>query len=198
MPRGLYPASKAESRVQRIVIWNCETCNNGSSDDDVHFRNVVSIAGDATAAVNELWAGPIGRSFGKGDGGRRAKDVLALMEPATHVGENRYMVYPGRDPRILGTLRKIIRGLSHYHGLRSAVADDEVLVDVLKVDFPEDLLQRLRSGHAEPDILDYRYGPIDDMPGMESAWLLRFYERTTFFGLVFADAAQRLARGASP
>ncbi|QKC86945.1 hypothetical protein [Mesorhizobium sp. NZP2077] len=114
--------------------------------------------------------------------------MYALMQPAADEGEDRFKIYPGRDPRILGTLRKIIRGLSHHHGLRSAVPDDHLFVDVLKVDLPEDVLLRLQPAHAEPDILDYRYGRIDDTPGMESAWLLRFYERTMFIGLVFESA----------
>ncbi|QKC86946.1 hypothetical protein [Mesorhizobium sp. NZP2077] len=63
VPRGLYPATKAESRFQRIVIPTCKTCNNGTSDDDAHFRNVITVAGDANAAVKELWEGPIGRSL---------------------------------------------------------------------------------------------------------------------------------------
>ncbi|MER9414034.1 hypothetical protein [Mesorhizobium sp. M0589] len=191
VPRGLYPDSKATSPVQRIVIWTCASCNNGTSDDDAHFRNVVTIAGDANAAVQELWYGPITRSLEQVDGRRRALDMFALMQPAPHAGDNRYMVYPGRDPRIRGTLRKIIRGLSHYHGLRSAVTDDQVFVNVLTVDVPDDILSRLQAAHAEPDVLAYRYGRIDDTPGMESAWLLRFYERTTFIGFVFSDMAMR-------
>lgn len=192
VPRGLYPDSKADSRFQRIVIPTCAACNNGTSDDDAHFRNVVTIAGDANAAVQELWDGPIKRSLKQVDGRRRAQDMAALMQPAAQVGENRYMIYPGRDPRVLGTLRKIIRGLSHYHGLRSAVADDQVFVNVLTVAVPDNNAIRLQSAHAEPDVLDYRYGRIDDTPGMESAWLLRFYERTTFIGLVFESADMKM------
>ncbi|MER8383391.1 hypothetical protein [Mesorhizobium sp. M1399] len=194
VPRGLYPDSKANSRFQRIVIPTCGTCNNGTSDDDAHFRNVVSIAGDANPAVKELWDGPIRRSFGQVDGRRRALDIYALMQPVPRDPSNRYQVYPGRDPRILCTLRKIVRGLSHHHGLRSAVGDDEVFADVLKANVPDEIVLSLQSTDAEPDILTYRYGRIEDSAGLESGWLLRFYERTMFIGLVFesAEAKRRL------
>ncbi|TPI13053.1 hypothetical protein FJW06_15490 [Mesorhizobium sp. B4-1-3] len=189
VPRGLYPDSKASSRFQRIVIPTCHTCNNGTADDDAHFRNVVTIAGDANPAVKELWDGPIMRSFGQVDGRRRALDLYALMQPVPQDPSNRYRIYPGSDPRILGTLRKIVRGLSHHHGLRSAVRDDEVFADVLKANVPDEIVLSLQAGDAEPDILSYRYGRIEDSPGLESGWLLRFYERTMFIGLVFESAA---------
>ncbi|MUT27292.1 MULTISPECIES: hypothetical protein [Mesorhizobium] len=197
VPRGLYLNSKGDSRFQRIVIATCGTCNNGTADDDAHFRNVVAIAGDANPAVRELWDGPIRRSFDQVDGRRRAFDVFALMQPVKHEGADRYKVYPGRDPRVLRTLRKIIRGLSHHHGLRTAVAEDQVFVDVLTVDVPEEVMMGLQAAHAEPDVLDYRFGPIDDVHGVETAWLLRFYERTMFIGLVFKDAAMRRRMEAS-
>lgn len=62
IPSGLYPPSKSASRVQRIIILACASCNNGTSDDDAHFRNVVTIAGDANPPMQELWDGKIGRS----------------------------------------------------------------------------------------------------------------------------------------
>ncbi|MER9455609.1 hypothetical protein [Mesorhizobium sp. M0478] len=185
VPRGLYPQSKADSRFQRIVIPTCATCNNGTSDDDVHFRNVVTIAGDQNSSVTELWEGPITRSFGKVDGRRRAQDLLALMSPIEQETGERYMIYPARDPRVLRIVRKIVRGLSYRHGLRWPVSDEEVFVDVLKTQIPENLIESLEVAHAEPDILDYRYGRIEDTTGLESGWLLRFYERTVFIGIVF-------------
>jgi hypothetical protein len=194
VPRGLYPPSKANSRFQPIVIPTCATCNNVTSDDDVHFRNVVTIAGDQNSAVTELWEEPITRSFAKVDGRRRAQDLLALMSPIEHETGDRYMIYPGRDPRVLRIVRKIVRGLSYRHGLRWPVSDDEVFVDVLKTQIPENLIESLEVAHAEPDILDYRYGRIEDTPGLESGWLLRFYERTVFIGIVFesVEAYRRL------
>ncbi|ESY29548.1 hypothetical protein NKK48_00700 [Mesorhizobium sp. C386A] len=200
VPRGLYPSSKAGSRFQRIVIPTCATCNNGTADDDAHFRNVVTIAGDQNPAVTELWEGPITRSFGKADGRRRALDLLALMSPIEHETGERYMIYPGRDPRVLRIVRKIVRGLSYRHGLRWPVSDDEVFVDVLKTHIHEDLIASLNVAHAERDILNYRYGRIEDSPGIESGWLLRFYERTVFIGIVFesVEAYRRLeSAGAS-
>ena len=50
-PSNLYPASKSCSQVQRLTIPSCKECNNGWSDDEVHFRNVLALAGEP----NEDW-----------------------------------------------------------------------------------------------------------------------------------------------
>ncbi|MBZ9703259.1 MULTISPECIES: hypothetical protein [unclassified Mesorhizobium] len=118
-------------------------------------------------------------------------DLIAQMRPVMHEDQERYMIYPGKDPRVVQTLRKVLRGLSHHHGIRSAVRDGEVFVDVLKVPVPLDVIDRMISAYAEPDILDYRYAVVDDTPGIESAWSLRFYERTVFVGIIFASAQAR-------
>jgi len=71
VPRALYPPSKAKSRIQRITIDACEACNNGWSNDEPHFRNVLLVAGDPNPAVRELWEGKARRSFTYVDGLKR-------------------------------------------------------------------------------------------------------------------------------
>ena len=63
------------------------------------------------------------------------------------------------------------------------MSEDRVFADVLRYDVPPDLLAELPHAHREWDIFSYRY---DDRGCEEysSAWLLTFYERTTFIGLV--------------
>ncbi|CAN7636470.1 hypothetical protein LJR234_005062 [Mesorhizobium amorphae] len=190
IPRSFYPPSKATSRVQRIVIPTCGPCNNGTADDDVHLRNVISIAGTANAAVVELWDGPIRRSLGLGDGPRRAADMMRIMTPATE-RPGMFRIYPGKDERILRSVRKIIRGLSFHHELRWPLDDDQVFCDVLRAPVPTAILSQMIQADAEPDIIDYRYATVTDSPGIRSGWLLRFYERTVFIGMVFESAQER-------
>ncbi|CAN7699386.1 hypothetical protein [Mesorhizobium sp. LjRoot246] len=185
VPKGLYPESKgATSTFQRITIAACFACNNGTSDDDVHFRNVVAMSGDANPSVREVWEGPIRRSFEKVDGRRRALDIFKLMKPAPEFEGDRYMIYPGNDPRVLGTIRKVVRGLCHHHELLAVVENDKVWTDVLKYPIPTEFADAMVIAHAEPDILDYKYLVVDEAE-LHSFWLLRFYERTTFIAFVF-------------
>lgn len=201
VPKGLYPESKgASSTFQRITIAACFDCNNGTSDDDVHFRNVIAVSGDSNQSVREVWEGPIRRSFQKVDGRRRALDIFKLMKPAPEFGSDRYMIYPGNDPRVLGTVRKVVRGLCHHHRLLEVVKSDQVWADVLKYPIPADFTEAMAIAHAEPDILDYKYLVVDT-DELHSFWLLRFYERTTFIASVFNksiafDESESITEGA--
>jgi len=181
IPDCLYPASKASSKVQRITIRACESCNNGSSDDDVHFRNVVSLAGEPNEVAREIIDGKFLRSLRYGDGARRARDVFNIMRPAHDVGSNHWRIFPADDPRILCSVRKIVRGLSHHHGIRSAVPDVEVTADVARMPLDPELVREMTVSHAEPDIIEYRYLSDDDF---ESLWWLRFFGRTDFYAVI--------------
>ncbi|WP_149906563.1 hypothetical protein [Mesorhizobium sp. SARCC-RB16n] len=157
VPRSLYPASKSNSRFQRITIAACVTCNNGTADDDAHFRNVVLVAGEPNEAVKELWSGPVRRGFAQVDGHRRARDIFDLMQPAPDVGPNRYRIFPADDPRILQIVRKIIRGLSRHHELAYPLSDGQVFADVMRQTIPEEILAAMEHKEAEPDVLQYGY-----------------------------------------
>jgi hypothetical protein len=63
-PKSLYPESKASSRVQRLTIPSCNECNNGWSDDEAHFRNVLALAGEPNDSRRELWETKIGINLG--------------------------------------------------------------------------------------------------------------------------------------
>jgi len=191
VPWCLYPASKAASKFQRITIAGREACNNGTADEDTHLRNVLLVAGDANDAVREIWDTSIEPRMSGGDGRRRARQLLDIMRSAPDAGADRHRIYPAEDPRILRSVRKVIRGLSRHHGLNYPISDGQVFADVLRQPIPLYLLSSMQQAHAEPDILKYRYQTITDTPGLLSAWLLTFYERTTFIGLVYVDEAAR-------
>lgn len=72
-PRNLYPQSKNNSTVQRLTIPSCNICNSGWSDDEVHFRNILSLSGEPNNPRNELWHSKVKSSFKKSDGLRRAR-----------------------------------------------------------------------------------------------------------------------------
>ena len=183
-PSNLYPRSKAKSAVQRLTIAACRECNDSWSDDEAHFRNVLVISGDnPNAPRRELWDGPIRRSFDEPDAAKRIDDLLALMKPVDISGIKRHMIDPAKDDRVLSVVRKIIRGLAHYHNLLQFALDDRVWADVQRYEIPEQLVFPMTYHHREPDVAEYWYG-LYDSPTLHSAWLLRFFEAPTFVGMI--------------
>ena len=128
----LYPASKANSKVQRLTVPACKPCNRSWADDEPHFRSVLTLAGDPNATVRELWSGKVMRGFSKLDGRRRVLDVWEQMRAVQTSSGQRHQIFPANDPRVLRILRKTIRGLHYHHGLSSPVPDEMVWVDLLR------------------------------------------------------------------
>lgn len=140
-PACLYsPSKKAQGNLQLITVPACSSCNRGYSDDEAHFRNVMLMAGDSNEAVQELWQ-KTWRSFRKVDGERRATEIRRMMVPVRVSGEDRCMIFPGRDERVLRVVRKIVRGLAYHHGLGTPISDHRVWTAVLKYPIPVGLLE---------------------------------------------------------
>jgi hypothetical protein len=147
------------------------------------------LSGEPNAAVQVLWETTARRSFHEVDGRRRLQDLLNRMVQVRVEGQDRWMIYPARDERVLRVLRKIVRGLSHFHGVESAVSEERVWVDVMKYRIPQEFVAEIKFHHREPDVCEYWYEAYDD--GEQSSfWLLRFFERKLFIG-----AVDRLANG---
>lgn len=163
----LYPASKAASRVQRITISACSACNHSWEDDEPHFRNVILMAGDSNSTTQELWPRAV-RSFRQSDGPRRLLDVWHVVEPIQVEGIERLMIFPGRDERVLRVVRKIVRGLSYFHGLGKVVEDDHVLVDIMKYRLPEEFVASVEFQHREPDVFLYWFALLSKNAGASS------------------------------
>lgn len=180
----LYPGSKATSKVQRITIPACSTCNRSWADDEAHFRTVVLMASDPNPAAKELWPTVV-RGLREVDGERRRRDVRQLMEPVQVDGADRWMIYPGRDTRVLRVVRKIVRGLAYYHGLGVVASDSRVWTDVLTFPIPAKFLEEVTFLHREPDVFQYWFEAYDGNE-FTSLWYLRFFEKLPFIALVAA------------
>jgi hypothetical protein len=182
-PKCLYPSSRSDSKVQRLTVPVCSPCNASWSDDEAHFRDMLLVSGEPNEAVRELWQTKAHRSFGKIDGHRRISDLLEQMQSVeTELGEQ-WAVYPGKDERVMRVVRKVIRGLCHYHRIMSPVSDQRVWADVLRYRVPPEFLSEMEYHHREKDIAEYRYQILDEPP-IHSAWLITFFERRTFIGMV--------------
>ena len=75
------------------------------------------LAGEPGGNVNKLWE-VFQRSLKKSDGRRQLKDIILQLKLAK---ENNYKIYPGQDERAIRIVKKVIRGLSHYHEIMTAV-----------------------------------------------------------------------------
>lgn len=185
-PKNLYPPSKARSKVQRLTIPACNKCNNSWADDEAHFRNILVVAGDPTSPVREeLWKSTVDRSFDLVDGFKRMNDLLLQMKPVKYGEQERHMVFPGNDPKVVRVCKKIIRGLSYYHKIDWPIPEERVFVDVLKFEFPESLLKAMEYHHRDPEIVEYRFTVINEQ-NIQSAWLITFFKTVTFVGWVSA------------
>jgi hypothetical protein len=167
-----------------------EPCNGSWADDEAHFRNVLLVAGKPTPAVHELWEGKTRRSFAQPDGRRRAGDVAAQFVPVTTAEGDRHMIFPGRDERVLRIVRKTVRGLCYHHGLIWPVKEAQVHADIQLFAVLPEFLDEMTHGATEGDILDYRFGLVDE-PEIHSGWLLTYYGRTPFFCIVFRSLDTR-------
>jgi len=87
-------------------------------------------------------------------------------------------------------IRKIVRGLCHYHGLLTPVRDDQVWSDVQRFELAPEFLEEFESAHVEEDVFQYRFGVVDDAD-IHSGWLLRFFTRTPFVCVVYQSIEAR-------
>jgi hypothetical protein len=188
IPKSLYPPSLSPSTFQRITVESCESCNNGWSNDEAYFRNILLLAGDPNSAVRELWEGKARRSFTYADGLKQARDLASQLVPIETPEGERHLIYPAKDDRVLRIVRKIVRGLCRHHELLSPVRDSQVLADIQRFVVPPEFLAEMTHCHAEMDVLEYRFGVVDE-PEIHSGWLLTFFGRTTFFCIVSRSPA---------
>ena len=99
--------------------------------------------------------------------------------PTKVAEKGRHIVYPGKDERVLRVIRKIVRGLYHYHRVMSPVCDNQVWADILKYIMPQKFLDLMENHHREQDIFEYRFAVLNQAE-IHSVWLLTFFQRSTF------------------
>jgi hypothetical protein len=186
IPSCLYP-STTPSNIQRPTVPECEECKALWTDEETQFRNLIIIAGESNQEVLETWVS-VQRSFEKPSGARWLSDVYNAMVPVDTESGPRHMVFPHKDPSVNLVLRKIVRGLSAYHGLAEYVDDERVWVGYVPGTFPESIRNRMLKHHLGERF--FRYGlalfeqEVKDELGIELAWLFRFHQSRDFFGVV--------------
>ncbi|MGD0155306.1 MAG: hypothetical protein ABSB50_04365 [Terracidiphilus sp.] len=169
----------------------CRACNDGWSDDETYFRGVLLLAGERNQPVDELWERKMVPSLDEVDGFRRASDLIERFVPVTVDGQERYMIYPGRDERVIRIIKKIVRGLSHHHRVEGGIDDSRIFADVLRYTFPDDLWKKGTFHRRGSDVFRYWFKKYEDENEKElsSLWALTFFDRREFIAVV--DKANR-------
>lgn len=185
--RSIYPSS-VPSNVQRPTVPECVMCKKIWQDAETQFRNIVLVAGEPNNSVTELWSGPVIRSFDKPSGPRWLRDLTAQMVPVETAAGPRYAVYPDRDSRVMTVVRRIIRGLCHYHNLGTAIADCRVFAQVMRYEIPPAFWERFVPNNLGDQFCRYWYYDLRaEDPDHHSSWVIEFFGRTKFFGIVSAN-----------
>jgi hypothetical protein len=65
----------------------------------------------------------------------------------------------------------------------SAVSEKRVWANILNYHILEEFLSQMTYAHREQDIAEYQYQVLCET-GIHSAWLIRFFQRVTFIGMV--------------
>jgi hypothetical protein len=183
-PDNIYP-SGLDPRVQYRTVPECTECKKIWQDAEAHFRIIIAIAGDPNAHVQELWDGPISRSFDKSSGPRWVRDVREQLVPVETESGPRHAVYPERDSMVMLVMRKIVRGLCHYHNVETAIADNRVLVQVQRFAIPPAFIGEFKQFSLGDQFCRYAFNDMRaDDTEFHSFWVIEFFGRTSFFGMV--------------
>ena len=95
IPKGLYPESIRSNSPQLLTVPACRECNESFSDDEEHFRNVITVMGEASGAVKELFNDKVHKSFVTGKSLRHFRQMVDMMKECQRPEGKRYLVYPG-------------------------------------------------------------------------------------------------------
>ena len=180
-PRAIYPDSLPNAK--RITVPECDQCKTLWEDAEPHFRNILLTIWNPEAAPTDSRSQKFLRSFDHKDGHRRAKELASLFTPAVVAGQDRSKIYPAKDERFNLVLRRIVRGLTHHHGLATAVPDQCVDCEVMQYLIPPAFEDDFSWHTIAPDFIVYGYTSLAD-ENIQLVRLVRFSKHIVFIGRV--------------
>jgi len=182
IPKNLYPMSIRKQNVQLLTVPSCYKCNAGFSDDEEHFRNIITVGGYNTPIVNELFHDKVHPSFSKGKSLRHLNQLLTNMNEINTPNGKRHIIYPMQDEKFVRILKKIFSGLSFYH-FRSCIPKESINVDVLKYEIPK-LIIEANWHNIVPEVFEYIFDIYITDQGYVSLWMVKFYENRYYVGKI--------------
>ncbi|MCI0738461.1 MAG: hypothetical protein L0Y72_05410 [Gemmataceae bacterium] len=194
LQRCMYPEVGAES-VRRITVRECARCSILWKDAEDNFRSLMVLcATEDNPHAAAQWDGPIRRSHGREqDGAQRRRDLLKwVVRQQTSDGEVSKL-FPGSIESIHIVVRKMVRGLCHWHKLGTQVKDHQVLVLGQFENQPPADAKAVEFNHL-PGVFRYSYFSRHlETDVFHVTWLLTFYEAVSFISLVSAARVKGFA-----
>lgn len=177
-----------DPKIQWPVVPECEECRKIWQDAESLFRIVAVLASkEGNAAAEEQWFGSIKRSFDHASGPKWLAEMLSYLTPVEVDGRLHLQVHPAKVAKAMTVLRRTIRGLVHWHKLGTAIPDKRVFADVYRVPFAPEYHDRFTEVILDEDFCRYYYADLRaDGEGYHSVWVIQFYRRGTFLGIVSA------------
>ena len=180
IPKSLYPKSIRNQNVRRLTVPSCNKCNTEFSDDEEHFRNIITVGGHNTAIVNELYYDKVYPSFSKSL--RHFRQLVGNMKGVDTPNGKRHIIYPMNDSKFERILRKIFRGLG-YHHFGCCVQNENISVDVLRDKIPE-FIEGAKWYNFVPEVFEYIFDIYLIDEGYISCWMVKFFENRYFLGTI--------------
>lgn len=182
IPKNLYPISIRKQNVQLLTVPSCDKCNAGFSDDEEHFRNIITVGGYNSPIVNELFYYKVYPSFSNRKSLRHLHQLWNDMNEINTSNGKRHIIYPMRDKKFVRILKKIFSGLCFYH-FRNYIPKENIYVDVLKDEIPKFIIEE-NWYNIVPEVFEYLFGIYITEEGYVSLWMIRFFENRYYLGKI--------------
>ncbi len=187
LQKSMYPEVGFEA-VQRITVPECARCSAIWKDAEDKFRSLmVMCATVSNEYATAQWEGRIRRAHGREqDGTQRMRDLLKWVVTQTTPDGEEWKLYPGSIEDIHIVIRKMVRGLCHWHKLGTQVKDHQVLVVGQYENQPPTDAHAVEFNHV-PGVFRYSYFHRHlEASVFHVTWLLTFYEVLSFISHVSA------------
>lgn len=187
LQKSMYPEVGFE-HVQRITVPECARCGDIWKDAEDNFRSLMTMcATESNQHAAALWNGPIRRAHSREqDGTQRMRDLLKWVVTKNTPDGKEEKVYPGSIENIHIVVRKMVRGLCHWHKLGTQVKDNQVLV-VGQYDNQPPADAHPKNFNHVPGVFRYSYFHRHvEADVFHVTWLLTFYETLSFVSVVSA------------
>lgn len=188
VPYSFYPRC-TDPQVQRLKIPSCAQCNDLWQKDEGLFVTVMVLCGlNETPERRELWSKSL-RSFERPNGGRQDLWTIAsqlVPQSTLQFDEKPYQkIYPCKNPRVVSVLKKIVRGLAHYH-CGETIPDKRVGVTHEPFPLFNELSDDLTIVYRVPHVFTGRslFSEKPEIAGWHSLWVLDFLDNVRLFGWV--------------
>jgi hypothetical protein len=193
---SMYPESGFE-KVQRITVPECRRCGGIWKDAEDNFRSLMALCAiGKSEQATAKWDGPIRRAHDRQEDGQQRIHELLKWVVTTEMPEGEdARLHPSSVENINIVLRKMVRGLCHFHKLGTQIHDEAVLVlGEFENQLPGEMRKKAMEFNHLPGVFRYAYLNRRLEPDtFHVTWFLCFYEIVGFIVLVSAPRVKGFA-----